>query len=131
MTNLNKDILTDIKVVAESGKTVTQIKGYLAFNYELTGKAATEYLVEAGLSTKTGSRAEILAFIEEQPRTEADLYKFVGTKSLNEMRWISQTNAIRVLANRIYEKHGVEIVEKAASDKVKAEFKAKLAESKK
>ena len=109
------------------GTTLKRARGFLAFEYEVEGKEATELLKEAGFTTGTkgGGLTDTMRFLEEAPRTEDELYRYIlenGTK--NEARWIAQRNSIRLLAVSIYEKYNEKLIEVAASKEIKDAVKA-------
>ncbi len=94
---LLKERLTDAK----------KARGFLTYKYGIEGKEATAIVSAAGFSTR--SRGEGVGFIEvvdylaEVPRTESDLYAFIGKEGTgNEARWISSRNTIRLVINEVF-----------------------------
>jgi len=112
--------LTEIK--EEGEKTTKQVRGFLAFEYGVEGKEATELLTEAGFTVgvKGGGLTDTMKFLEDSPKTEDELYRYVienGTK--NEARWIAQRNSIRLLSVAIYTKFDEDFTEVPASAELK------------
>lgn len=128
MTTLDKNIvLEQLATIKEEGKTAKQARGFVAFEYGVEGKEVTELLSEAGFTvgTKGGGLTDTMKFLEESPKTEDELYRYIlenGTK--NEARWIAQRNSIRLLAVSIYAKYDEEFIEVAASKEIKDAVKA-------
>jgi hypothetical protein len=127
VVNLTDAIVAQITAIAAEGKSAKQIRGFLAFEHSLEGKAATELMEKAGVSAggKAGSFESIVTWLGAEPRTEDALYEhilFNGT--VNEARWISQRNTIRKTINRVFASGGKNITEVAASVVVKAAVKA-------
>lgn len=119
---VDESVVVELVALKEEGCTLKKARGYLVFNYEIEGKVATELLKEAGFTTGTkgGGLTDTMRFLEECPRTEDELYRYIlenGTK--NEARWIAQRNSIRLLAVSIYEKYNEEFIEVAASKEMK------------
>jgi len=122
-----KAIIAQITSIAGEGKSAKQIRGFLAFEHNIEGKAATELLEQAGVSAggKAGSFESIVTWLGAEPRTEDALYEFIllnGTP--NEARWVSQRNTIRKTINRVFAAGGQEIEELLATTEIKATLKA-------
>ncbi len=125
------EIVGQLELVKNEGKTVKQARGFLAFEHSIEGKEATGLLQEAGFTTGTkgGGLTDTMAFLESEPRTEADLYNYIvenGTP--NEARWIAQRNSIRLLSVSIYRKFDSDcFTEMLASADLKKAVKAMFA----
>ena len=94
-------------------------------------KAAEKHYKEFGSgrrASKTGALMDCLAFLEEAPRTQKELYDWIfeeGTK--NEATWATQRDSIRKVTIAIYKKAGYDFTEELANDNLKELVKNKAA----
>ncbi len=97
-----------ISVLLKEGLTdAKKARGFLTYKYGIEGKEATAVLSAAGFSTRTRGEGvgfiEVLDYLAEVPRTESDLYAFIGKEGTgNEARWISSRNTIRLVINEVF-----------------------------
>ncbi len=102
------DTKTVIAVLLKEGlSSAKKARGFLTYKYGLEGKEATAILSAAGFSTRTKGEGvgfiEVIDYLAEAPRTESDLYAFIGKEGTgNEARWISQRNTIRLVINDVF-----------------------------
>lgn len=127
MTIERSEILSEL--VSKEIANVKKARGFLAYEFEIEGKEATSLLVEAGITSSRSmdgklTRGGILDFLGEAPRTEKEFYSFLRDEcTKNEMRWVAQTNGVRLLTISIYEKLGEEFTEELANADLKKELK--------
>lgn len=129
MTTVNKEETASYESIeAISGLKKNEAITLLITDYGVDYTQATAIYKEHGAgirATKSGGFNDVLAFLQESPRTQDELYEYVlvnGTK--NEARWISQRDSIRRLSVAIFMKGGAEFDECLATDEIKASIKA-------
>ena len=101
---MSKKIIAEIQAIAESGKNVKAIRGFLMFEHGIDGKEATKLIAQAGIggSVSTGFAANFYDQLREAPMSDADFDALIATGSNNVQKHKSHYNAIRELANAIH-----------------------------
>lgn len=101
---MTKKIIEQVQAIANEGKTIKQIRGFLAFEHNLEGKEATALIAQAGIggSVSTGFAADFYALLKDAPLSDADFDALIAAGSNNVQKHKSHYNAIRELANSIH-----------------------------
>ena len=101
---MSKKIIDQIKAVAESGKNIKAIRGFLMFEHGIEGKEATKLIEQAGISgsVSTGFAANFYDQLRKAPMSDADFDALIAGGSNNVQKHKSHYNAIRELANAIH-----------------------------
>ena len=101
---MSKKIIADIQAIAESGKNIKAIRGFLMFEYGIEGKDATKLIEQAGISgsVSTGFAANFYDQLRASPMSEADFDALIASGSNNVQKHKSHYNAMRELANAIH-----------------------------
>ena len=111
-----------IKELNDQGLDLKKIRAHLVIE-DYTNKVIEDAIKELGLTQKRTeglTQVDILAYFEEDARTENDLYRLVYEKGVtNECRWVKDRNKIRLLTISIYRKGGYDFIEVPATKELK------------
>lgn len=116
--------INEVKDWAAAGDSTKIIRAKLTIA-GLEDKAISALIKEAGIGRQTAgfTQTNTLAFLEDGV-SEYDLYQVIlENEARNEARWIGDRNRIRMTLNRVHEKLGGAVAEKAATKDQKEAIK--------